>query len=153
VGAQQAGTFAPGDQFTVEECQFAPGSTVTLSVNGQPAGSQTADGRGCVSQAVTVLTCSSVSVNGHVLSARVGQNSLTASGSSSTGTPVVQTVNFNVACATAAGLSQQVAQGRSSTGFAFTGANVARLGAFALLLMMLGAFLVRATRDRRVRAR
>lgn len=148
VSAQDAGSHNIGDTFTIRAvavCSFDPGSIATISVNGQNIGTKAVAADGSVVVNVVVQSATSLVINDPVtVSGHCGQNSVVVTGPSAAAkTNVTQTATFNVLCPTA-GVAK-VAQG----GVAFTGANIARWSAVALVLAGVGTFLVTAARRRR----
>lgn len=139
-GTQAAGTHPVGSTFQVEVCGYATGSSVAVSVDGQPAGVKTSDTNGCAQITLVVRSASLLDVSDPVtVSIRCGANSLVATGKAGSGQTMIQTVAFVVPCAVPA-----------RSGFAFSGANVMRELAVAAVLLVVGLVLVLA--DRRSRA-
>src|SRR5688572_1750250 len=53
--SQSAGTLREGDSFINEACGFQPNSPVTLTLNGNNAGTDGAEGDGCARQTVRIV--------------------------------------------------------------------------------------------------
>jgi hypothetical protein len=136
IGATFAGTW----------CNFAPGTTVTFSVNGSPDGTATADAKGCVTFSVSV-TDPHLAVNGGTpIAAVFGANSVSGTGAAAGGGSVTNTETVTIvqtASPSTAGAST------SSSGLAFTGADVMALVIGALALMALGFLVLTFSRRRR----
>lgn len=137
-GTQVVGQVNVGGSFTREVCGFAPGTQVTVSLNGGGVLTKTADANGCLQTTVAVLSETQVRVGDTTAPARCGTNSLVATGAGAGGAQVTQTVTFTVVCPAAA------ARG----GVAFTGANVARWAGLGAALVAIGALVVLAARRR-----
>ena len=127
-------------------CTFS-GPTATVVVNGQAAGTKPVAPDGTVLVTVTILSPTELSVN-PVVRGQCGTNAVAVSGfSASARTNVTQTATFTVDCPGVRPAARAV-RGR----VAFTGDNIARWSAVALLLVALGGGLVALDR-RRSRAR
>ena len=138
---QDLGTLAVGQSGTRELCGFAPGSTVRINVNGSFVTNKTADGNGCVRVQFRVVSQTVVEVDDPVAApAHCGPNDLVAAGSQVDGTPVSQTVQFEIVCGPLP---------RAST--ATTGANIARGALVGVGLLGSGALLALGSRRRRAR--
>ena len=149
--AQDAGAHNIGDVFTVRMvpvCLFDAGAIVGISVNGQGIGTKAADAGGGVSLQVRVVSATQLEIDDPVtVAGQCGANNIVATGPSSAArAQVTHTANFTVLCPGAQPAS--AVRGR----VAFTGANLLRWGAIALVLIAAGAFFVYADR-RRARAR
>jgi hypothetical protein len=132
---QNEGTVRSGQTKTFESCGYQPGSTVNVSFNGQPAGTTTADSSGCVHVQVAALgQCRSVTVNGVAFTAKPGRNDVVAAGTGSNGASRTTDFFFSVNC---------------GQGTARTGTNVARWSMFGGILVLAGAAVVVAARQRR----
>lgn len=142
-----AGAHAIGSSFSfVLGCPFDPGSTVTITVNGQTVGTKTADASGAVTVNVTVVSQTVLQINDPVTApGQCGPNSVVATGPANGSTGSI-TGGFTVLCP--AGVVTAVPR----RGVAFTGANILRWGAVAMLLVAVGAVLIVADR-RRAKAR
>jgi hypothetical protein len=145
-GSVDAGTHNIGSTFTVTlapTCVFDPGSNVTVTVNGQAVGTKVASASGTVSVTITVTSSSQVSIDDPVLVAsQCGANTVVATGPSSVAaSTVTQSASFTVSC--------PAATASASTGtVAFTGANIAKWSAAALVLVGAGFGLVMFSRRR-----
>jgi hypothetical protein len=127
-------------------CTFT-GTTATVVVNGQAAGTKPIAPDGTVVVTVTILSPTELSVN-PVVRGQCGVNTVSVTGfSASAGTTVTQTATFTVLCPAARPAARAV-RGR----VAFTGDNIARWSAVALFLVAAGGALVMVDR-RRARAR
>lgn len=148
-GSQFAGEHVIGETFTVTlapVCEFTPGSNLSVTVNGQsvtPPAKQ-ANAAGAVTVGVNVESATSLLIDDPVrVRSQCGRNSMTATGPSQVARAnVSQTATFDVLCGAA------VPRARQGRTVAFTGANIARMGAIALALIGLGAVLVAANRRR-----
>lgn len=143
------GAFPVGSTVTLTlraVCTFT-GTTATVIVNGQAAGTKPIAPDGTVVVTVTILSPTELSVNPFVRG-HCGVNTVSATGfSASAGTNVTQTATFTVLCP-GVRPAARAARGR----VAFTGGNIARWSAVALFLVALGGSLVALDR-RRARAR
>ena len=154
IGSQDAGAHAVGTSFTVvlsPTCAFSAGALVNIVVNGQAIGTKAASANGTVTVNVTVASATQLVINDPVtVAGQCGTNTIVATGPSAAagGATVTQTATFTVLCPTGVAVPTPVARGR----VAFTGANVLRWGAVALVLLAVGALLVVADR-RRAKAR
>jgi len=146
-GTVDAGAHAIGSTFSfVLGCPFEPGSTVTITVNGTTVGTKTADASGAVTVNVTVVSQTQLSINDPVSApGQCGPNTVVATGAAN-GATGTNTAGFTVLCPAG------VVTPSPRSGVAFTGANVLRWGAIAMVLVAVGAFLIIADR-RRARAR
>ena len=143
------GTFNVGDSLRphlVPICLFDPGAAVATTVNGQSVGTKTADATGGVTASITITSDTQLTVDDPiVVSGKCGRNNVSATGPSSAAqADVTVTGIFNVVC-NAAPVGAVVSKG----GIAFTGANIARLAALALALVIVGFVIVRIMRRRR----
>lgn len=125
-----------GGTATPSLCGFAPGSTVTLTIDGQPIGSLTAGSDACVTFPVSVLSTSKSQVLGLTIATTCGANSVSGSGTGASGSATTASTSFSVICAT------------SSTGIVFTGSNSSRDLKFGGGLFLIGALVVFAFRRR-----
>ena len=154
VGSQDAGAHAIGSSFSVvlaPTCALSPGALVSIVVNGQAVGTKAAAANGTVTVNVTVASATQLIINDPVtVAGQCGTNTIVATGPSAAagGATVTQTATFTVLCPTGVAVATPVSRGR----VAFTGANVLRWGAVALVLLAVGALLVVADR-RRAKAR
>jgi len=138
---QDLGTLAVGQSADRELCGFAPGSTVRINVNGSFVTNKTADGNGCVRVRFRVASETVVEVDDPIAApAHCGPNDLVAAGSQSDGTPVRQTVQFEIVCGSLP---------RAST--ATTGANIARGTLVGAALVGCGVLLALGSRRRKAR--
>lgn len=140
------GSFNVGQTFTarlIPVCLFDLGASVSVAVNGQSVGTKVGDAGGGVSPKITIVSPTQLSIDDPVVvTGQCGRNTATATGPSKAAQAnVAVTGIFTVVCPAAAA----VAKG----GIAFTGANVAKMAAMALALVIVGALLVRAFRRRR----
>ncbi len=138
-------------------CTFT-GTTATVIVNGQAAGTKPIGPDGTVVVTVTILSPTELSVN-PVVRGQCGTNTVAVTGfSASARTTVTQTATFTVACPSVRPAAGAAAPGASPAAraargrVAFTGDNIARWSAVALALVALGGGLVALDR-RRARAR
>lgn len=146
-GSVDAGSHNVGESFTVTlapTCAFDPGSNVTVTVNGQSVGTKTASSSGTVNVHITITSSGQVSVDDPVVvNSQCGSNSVVASGRSSVaGSNVTQTASFTINC------PASTATANRGT-VAFTGANIAKWSAGALVLVAGGFGLVVFARRRR----
>jgi hypothetical protein len=135
-------TIAVGGSQTATLCGFAPGSSVSLGINGTSDGTTFADSNGCVT-VTYVVTDPHISANGGpAVTAAFGSNVSTVSGESSSGLTLTDdvTVVIPASAVTPAG-----------SGLAFTGADIAAMVIGALLLIGLGGLLVMVARRRGMR--
>ena len=144
------GSFDVGDSFAITlraVCTFTAGGTAAVTVNGQSAGTKPIQADGSVIVSVNVLSATQLSVN-PIVGGRCGVNTVSVTGpSASARTNVTQSASFSVLCPGVAAVPRAV-KGR----VAFTGDNIARWSAVALLLVAIGGSLVMLDR-RRARAR
>ncbi len=146
-GSVNAGSHNVGDKFTVTlapTCVFTPGSAVTVTVNGQSVGTKTASASGTVAVSITVVSATQVSIDDPVsATAQCGTNTVVGSGASSVAASnVTQSASFTINCpASTASASKGTV--------AFTGANIAKWSAVALLLVAGGFGLVAFSRRRK----
>lgn len=134
---QGEGNVRPGQSKTFEACGFQPGSTASVTFNGQSAGTVTADSSGCVHvQADVLANCPAVRVNGVSFIARQGRNDAVVNGTGSNGASRSVDFVFTVTC----------------NGTARTGADTARWALFGLVLVLVGAAIVVLARRRRSHA-
>jgi hypothetical protein len=143
-GNANAGTVVVGTTVTFTLCgAFQPGSAVTITVNGEAAGTKTANANGSVTIVITITTSTSALVNDPVkVEVNCGANNVVATGTSPTGGAAASTGAFSINCAPTT----------PSSGLAFTGANIFKFLAAALLLIAIGGALVLAERRRRSHA-
>jgi hypothetical protein len=143
------GAFPVGSTVTLTiraVCTFS-GTTATVVVNGQAAGTKPIAPDGTVVVTVTILSPTELSVN-PVVRGQCGTNTVSVTGfSASAGTNVTQTATFTLDCPGVRPAARAV-RGR----VAFTGDNIARWSAVALFLVAVGGGLVMLDR-RRARAR
>jgi hypothetical protein len=141
VGNVNAGNVSVGQTVTFTLCgDFAPGASVTVTVNGVLAITKTPT-NGAVVVVVTVVSQTLLAVDDPVNVAAVcGINTVTATGATATGGTGNSTGTFNLLCT-----STTTTKG----GLAFTGANVMRFVLAALALIVIGALLVFFQRRRR----
>lgn len=125
-------------------CVFAPGTQLTVLVNGQSIGVKVADANGFVTVQVTVLSATQLSIDDPVLVSSVcGRNSIAASGFSTVaGGVVTHSASFDVVC------RAPVVQATKST-IAFTGAWLLRWLIVGLALTAVGFVIATAARRRR----
>jgi hypothetical protein len=125
-------------------CVFDPGATVTVFVNGQSVGTKTASSSGTVSVQITVTSSNQLSIDDPILvNSQCGANTVVATGPSSVaGSTVTHSASFTVNCPAAAGAATKGT-------VAFTGDNIARWSAAALVLVAAGFGLVVFSRRRR----
>jgi hypothetical protein len=134
-------TIAVGGSQTATLCGFAPGSSVSLGINGTSDGTTFADSNGCVT-VTYVVTDPHISANGGpAVTAAFGSNVSTVSGESSSGLTLTDDVTV-VIPATAA---------PAGSGLAFTGADIAAMVFGGVLLIGLGGLLVMVARRRGMR--
>lgn len=146
VSAANIGNFNVGTTFTVTlspTCAWTAGTPVTVTVNGQDVGIKNAVLDGTVAVTVRIVSATLLEIDDPVeVPAICGLNTVVASGASTVAQAnVVHTVNFGVVCPAQAVRS----------GIAFTGANILRMAAAALVAVLLGSMLVSANRKRRQR--
>jgi hypothetical protein len=141
-GGANAGVVKIGATVTFTLCgPFRPGSAVALTVDGDVAGVKTANANGAVTVVITITSSTTALVNDPIkVDVNCGANNVIATGTSPTGTTVVSTGTFSITCAPT-----------TSGGLAFTGANISKFLAAALLLIAVGVALLVAERRRRVR--
>jgi hypothetical protein len=137
---QDLGTLAVGESGNRELCGFAPGSTVRINVNGSFVMNKTADANGCVRVRFRVASETVVEVDGVAAPAHCGPNDLVAAGAQTDGTPVSQTVQFEIVCGSLP---------RAST--ATTGAGIARGALVGAALVGSGVLVVLGSRRRKAR--
>jgi hypothetical protein len=137
------GVLVLGSTVTFSLCGGYSGATpVTITVNGVFAFAKSAITDGCVSLSVTVnsIIPPTFLVGDPVKTAATcGANTVTATGA---GSPGKSTATLDLSCAATSAVS-------SSSGLAFTGADVAGIIVGALLLIGLGSMLVIVQRRRR----
>ncbi len=144
-----AGSHAIGSTFTISlvtHCLWDPGNTVTLTVNGQAAGTKIVDGASGVTVNITVVSATQLAINDPILvSGGCGENKVVgvSSSSAASGANETSTAVFRVSCPGAA------RTGSVSGGIAFTGANILRWGGIALAMVAGGWLLVVFARRRR----
>lgn len=128
---QPGPTAVLGEMITVNVCGLTPGSSVTVQVNGQPAGSVTVNAGGCAPVPVTVNSTSQSTVNGMTVSTACGSNTVTAGGATAT---------FTISCI--------AATNAPAGGIAFSGANILPELLFAGTLFLIGIIVIFAYRRR-----
>lgn len=144
-GTHDGGTAHVGRTLVLEACGFAPGSSVHVVVNGTDVGNKTADRVGCIHVRIRIVSATRGLVDDPVpVTLKATGNTVVASGKSSAGAAVSQTVTFGVQAAQS--------HGRGPGNMAFTGANVIRWSAVALSLLAVGAGVLLADRRRARRA-
>jgi hypothetical protein len=134
-----------------ETCAFSPNSSVTVSYQGSTVATVTSDSSGLVTLSITADNAPSISVNGGAAKPAVlGTNTITASGTNSSGASNTATflVDLQAPPATSAAATTS-ASTSGSGGLAFTGADLAALIAAALALILFGTGVVLYTRRRR----
>lgn len=127
-------------------CVWAANGSVTVTVNGQPVGVKVANAAGVITVQVTVLSATQLSIDDPVLvTGQCGTNTVRGVGLSTVtgGQAVVHDTTFQVVCPAA------VPARASTGGIAFTGANLARMIAVALVAIVAGTLLAVAARKRR----
>ncbi len=149
-GSVNVGSHNVGDSFRVllaPTCVFTPGAAVTVTVNNQPVGTKTADANGAVSVSITVVSATQLSIDDPVLvTGQCGANTVVGSGPSSVANSnVTQSASFTVNCPAAATVTPTASKGT----VAFTGANIAKWSAGALVLVAGGFGLLLMSRRRR----
>ena len=140
-GNATAGTIKIGTTITFTLCgTFKPGSTVSVVVDGNPPATKTANGDGSVTVVITVTSGSAGTLNDPVkIALNCGANNVVATGTSPSGGAAASTGTFSIDCTPTT----------TSGGLAFTGANIFKFLAAALLLIAIGGALVLAERRRR----
>jgi hypothetical protein len=131
-------------------CAWNAGAALSVAVNGTPIPGKTANAGGGANVLITVVSASELSVDDPVkTAAQCGTNTVTASGPSrvAQGGTSVHTQTFTVVCGAAT-----PAKVTKTTRVALTGANLARWGAIAFGLILIGGLFVAADR-RRAKAR
>jgi len=129
-----------------ETCAFSPNSSVTVSYQGSTVATVTSDSSGLVTLSITA-TDPHLAINGGTPQTAVfGTNTITASGTNSSGAS--NTATFLVDLQAAPATSSSTTSG-STGGLAFTGADLAALIAAALALVLFGTGVVLYTRRRR----
>ena len=145
-GTQDVGTVTVGQQFVLQlapSCVFTAGATVTVNANGVTF-SAVAEPNGTVRLNVDVLSATQLSINGNIVPARCGVNTVTATGPSSAAQgQVSQTANFTLTCPTTGG------PGTTGGTLSRTGADTVRYAAVAMALVVAGSIVVLVTRRRR----
>jgi hypothetical protein len=83
-----------------EVCTYKPGGEVVIAVNGVAAVTATTDANGCVAPTITIASCNppAVTIGGARFNARLGDNTVSVTGSGSTGQPVSQSTPIKIAC-------------------------------------------------------
>ena len=137
---QDLGTVAVGQSTSRELCGFAPGATVRVTANGTFVLNTTADGNGCVQIEVTIISATSMEVNGTGTAAVCGPNDVVAAGAATNASPVSQTLQFEIVCGPLA---------RAST--ATTGAGIARAALVGAALVGSGVLVALGSRRRKTR--
>lgn len=137
-----ATTATVGQTVTFTACGFKPGSTVTVSSGG---GTMTANASGCVTVTVKVSD-PHISVNGGPLVAvNYGPNTIVLTGVNPVGAPFTFTETITIASTAPAAVTQPASAVPSSTtsssGLAFTGADIAYTTIGGLLLIGAGTAL------------
>lgn len=146
--SSSAGGHNVGSTFTVQlapTCAWTPGTPVTVTVNGVSIPGKVANASGVVTVAITVVSESQLSVDDPVIVAsQCGSNTVVGVGPSSVagGATVTHSAGFTVNCA--------ASPARATRGaVAFTGANVAKWSAAALVLVAAGFGFVLFSRRRK----
>ena len=141
VGNVNAGNVSVGQTVTFTLCgNFAPGATVTVTVNGAVTLTKTPT-NGAVVVVITVVSQTVLAVDDPVNVAAVcGVNTATATGAAATGGTGQSTGTFNLLCTSTT---------TTKSGLAFTGTNVFRFLLVAFALIVIGALLVVLQRRRR----
>jgi hypothetical protein len=136
-----------GSSFSGSWCNYAPGAGVAFAVNGAADGPNlTANGGGCVTFTASV-TDPHIAVNGGTpIPAVFGANSITGTGAAAGGGTVTNTETVNIVQAAAPATSTPAS---SSSGLAFTGADVAGLVIGAGVLLALGFGFLTISRRRK----
>lgn len=132
-------------------CTWTVGSSVTVTVNGQPVGLKVVQANSAVSVLVRVLSSQQLSIDNPVLvTGQCGTNTIRGVGPSAVagGQPVVHEVTFQVLCPVPVATPAAPTPGRS--GIAFTGYDAIRGVAVALLALSAGSLMVVAFRRRGV---
>lgn len=142
VGDINAGSLAVGQTAVFALCgPFAPGASVSVTVDGTAVFSKTPV-NGIVTVTVTRTSTTVVAVGDPVNVATVcGSNSVTATGPGSSGATATANGTFVIQCA--------ATTTTTSSGLAFTGANVMLALGVATILIAAGALLVVFQRRRR----
>ena len=134
----QEGNFTSGKVINIQSSGFAPGATVTITLNGVNIGTAVAHSTGTVTDTVTVDTVTStggtVSINGTTYTVSLTNNNLTVVGSAPNSTQLTVENIF--------GLTS------SSGGLAFTGINILRWGIVIFALLVIGGGLIMFERRR-----
>jgi hypothetical protein len=143
-------TVGPGgsEVVTADVCGYAKGSAVTVTVDGTVVYVSAAGSNGCLFLTITISD-PSISINGSpAVTVPYGTATIAASGVSPTGAAVTDTVDIPVASPTAV-VTSAPPTSSSSSGLAFTGADIAAMTVGALALIALGFLLVTVARRRR----
>lgn len=157
-GSINAGTLGIGGTVSVDVCGFVPGSTVSLTFNGAPAGTATVGSNGCATITIQVVnpgtalgrpvfavaglqlaaTGSTVKINGQTFTGLPpGQtNTIVATGTGTNGAARTVSVFFTTSV------------GNATSPLVRTGAMILRWSLAALALIAVGALLVLADRRR-----
>jgi hypothetical protein len=147
-GSQNAGTVDVGQTFTIPvspTCVFTPGAAVNVTVNGVNIPGKVANASGVVAVTITVVSATQLSVDDPVsVPSQCGGNTVVATGPSAAagGSTVTQSAGFRVRCPAA------TANATKGT-VAFTGANIAKWSAGALVLIAGGFGLLFLSRRRK----
>ena len=171
------GTLAPGERASAEDCLFAPGTTITVVLNGAPIGTTTADQNGCVRVTVENINGGTISLGrpafavaglqvaqagtdrvritvndlSREVNARRGENLLTLSGTGSNGAPRLVRIFFTLP-GPADAAADRGAAGRAAGGgggaLSRTGGMIMRWSLAGVALAGIGALLVVADRRR-----
>jgi hypothetical protein len=115
-------------------CGFAPGTTVTITIGGQPVGNVVSDNNACVTVPVAVVSTTTARVLGLMFGITCGANTLTGTGTGANGSTTTASTTLTVLCATA------------KSGIVFTGANTTRELEFGGGLFLVGALILIAFR-------
>jgi hypothetical protein len=90
----------PGDSVTQEVCTYKPSSPVAIALNGATALMVDADTNGCLAPQITITSCEPpvITIGAARLGARLGSNTVSFTGTSSTGRTASQATQLNIAC-------------------------------------------------------
>ena len=172
--AQFLGNYTEGDRFGAEGCGFAPGTPVSKALNGQSAGTETADSDGFVEVIIVVNSdgvalstpafavvglefaqdgAPTVTVDGQTLRARLGANSLVMSGANADGGTRTVRFTFNILPEGASGGGSGTISGSPAPSgggsLVRTGGAILRWSFAAFALIALGGIFVFVDRRRR----
>jgi hypothetical protein len=143
-------TVGPGgsEVVTANVCGYAPASSVTVTVDGTVVYVSTADSSGCLFLTITISD-PSISINGSpAVTIPYGTAAIAASGVSPSGAAVTDTVDVPVASPTAV-VTSAPPTSSSSSGLAFTGADIMAMVVAGLALIALGFLVLTFSRRRR----